>query len=96
MVKLICSAKSIPLELVDVDFQNMKTDRAAYPFGQCEWHEHASSCCWASSAARGAAAGAACCALALLHINTWCASPPAGPRMVDGDVDISQSNAMIR
>lgn len=40
MVKLICSAKSIPLEMVDVDFQNMKTDRAAYPFGQCEWHQH--------------------------------------------------------
>lgn len=53
VVKLICSAKNIPYEVVDVDFQNMKTDRVAYPFGQC-------------------------------------------PRMVDGDVDISQSNAMIR
>lgn len=36
MVKLICSAKDIPYEVVDVDFQNMKTDRVAYPFGQCE------------------------------------------------------------
>lgn len=36
VVKLICSAKDIPLENVDVDFQNMKTDRTAYPFGQCE------------------------------------------------------------
>lgn len=53
VIKLICSAKNIPFEIVDVDFQNMKVDRAAYPFGQC-------------------------------------------PRMVDGDVDITQSNAMIR
>jgi hypothetical protein len=36
VVKLICSAKSIPYEVFDVDFQNMKTDREAYPFGQCE------------------------------------------------------------
>jgi glutathione S-transferase len=53
VIKLICSAKNISFEVVDVDFQNMKVDRAAYPFGQC-------------------------------------------PRMVDGDVDITQSNAMIR
>ena len=36
VVKLLCSAKNIPYEVVDVDFQNMKTDRVAYPFGQCE------------------------------------------------------------
>lgn len=37
VVKLICSAKNVPFEVVDVDFQDMKTDRPAYPFGQCEW-----------------------------------------------------------
>ncbi len=51
--KLECAVAGLEYELRDVDYQAMKTDRKAYPFGQC-------------------------------------------PRLVDGDVDICQSNAIIR
>lgn len=53
VIKLLCAAKGVQFEMKDVDYEQMKTDRAQYPFGQC-------------------------------------------PRLVDGDVDICQSNAMVR
>lgn len=53
MARLICGAKNVPFEVVEIDYPAMKADRAGYPFAQC-------------------------------------------PRMVDGDVDITQSSAIAR
>eukprot|EP00878_Enallax_costatus_P026863 GHUV01028867.1.p1 GENE.GHUV01028867.1~~GHUV01028867.1.p1 ORF type:complete len:179 (+),score=25.99 GHUV01028867.1:2-538(+) len=53
VLKLLCAAKGIEFEVKDFDYQQMKSDRQQYPFGQC-------------------------------------------PRLVDGDIDLCQSNAIIR
>lgn len=45
MVKLLCAAKSVVWETLNVDFAAMKVDLEHYPFAQCEFQSRTRCAC---------------------------------------------------